>query len=79
MTEYLSSINIIKETDIDFQKKVSSVSYRSFKYLENYLKHLNIDFANAKQYITYIDGSYEHLGILQTSEGYYAFFMYLGE
>ncbi len=79
MTEYLSSIKIIKETDIDFQKKVSSVSYRSFNYLENYLKHLNIDFANAKQYITYIDGSYEHLGILQTSEGYYAFFMYLGE
>ncbi len=76
---YLSSINITKETDIDFRKILSGVSYRSFDYLTNYLKHFNIDFANAKQYITYIDTSYEHLGILQTSEGYYAFFMYLGE
>lgn len=77
--EYLSSINIIKETEIDFQKKVSNFSMRSFDYLISYLKAIEIDFASAKQFITYIDGSYERLGMLQTDQGYYAFFMYLGE
>lgn len=64
--EYLSSINIIKETEIDFQKKVSNFSMRRFDYLMNYLKAIEIDFASAKQFITYIDGSYERLGMLLT-------------
>ena len=50
---------------------------RSDYFIKN-LKSIEIDFSAAKQYITYIDGTYEHLGILQTAGGFYAFFMYMG-
>ena len=78
VNEYLSSVNIVKEDNIDFSRKVSGVSMRRSDYFIENLKSIEIDFAAAKQYITYIDGPYEHLGILQTAEGLYAFFMYMG-
>ena len=78
VNEYLLSVNIVKENDINFEKKVSSVSMRRSDYFLKDLKSIEIDFSAAKQYITYIDGPYEHLGILQTAGGFYAFFKYLG-
>lgn len=78
VNEYLSSINILQEVGIDFSRKVSEVSMQRSDYFLKDLKSIEIDFSAAKQYITYIDGPYEHLGILQTAEGFYAFFMYMG-
>lgn len=78
VNEYLSSINIVQEVDIDFSKRVSNVSMQRSDYFIKNLKSIEIDFSAAKQYITYIDGTYEHLGILQTAGGFYAFFMYMG-
>ena len=78
VNEYLSSINILQEVGIDFSRKVSEVSMQRSDYFIKDLKSIEIDFAAAKQYITYIDGPYEHLGILQTAGGFYAFFMYMG-
>ena len=78
VNEYLSSINIVQEVDIDFSKRVSNVSMQRSDYFIKDLKSIEIDFSAAKQYITYIDGPYEHLGILQTVGGFYAFFMYMG-
>jgi len=78
VNEYLSSINIVQEVDIDFSKRVSNVSMQRSNYFIKDLKSIEIDFSAAKQYITYIDGPYEHLGILQTAGGFYAFFMYMG-
>ncbi|WP_352259422.1 hypothetical protein [Psychrobacter sp. TB55-MNA-CIBAN-0194] len=78
VNEYLSSINIVQEDDIDFSKRVSNVSMQRSDYFIKNLKSIEIDFSAAKQYITYIDGTYEHLGILQTAGGLYAFFMYMG-
>ena len=78
VNEYLSSINIVQEVDIDFSKRVSNVSMQRSDYFIKDLKSIEIDFSAAKQYITYIDGPYEHLGILQTAGGFYAFFMYMG-
>ena len=78
INEYLSSINIVQEVDIDFSKKVSEVSMQRSDYFLKDLKSIEIDFSDAKQYITYIDGPYEHLGVLQTAGGFYAFFMYMG-
>ncbi|MBF4488345.1 MULTISPECIES: hypothetical protein [unclassified Psychrobacter] len=78
VNEYLSSINIVQEVDIDFSKRVSNVSMQRSDYFIKDLKSIEIDFSTAKQYITYIDGPYEHLGILQTAGGFYAFFMYMG-
>jgi hypothetical protein len=78
VNEYLSSINIVQEVDIDFSKRVSNVSMQRSDYFIKNLKSIEIDFSAAKQYITYIDGTYEHLGILQTAGGLYAFFMYMG-
>lgn len=78
INEYLSSINIVQEVDIDFSKKVSEVSMQRSDYFLKDLKSIEIDFADAKQYVTYIDGPYEHLGVLQTAGGFYAFFMYMG-
>ncbi len=78
VNEYLSSINIVQEVDIDFSKRVSNVSVQRSDYFIKNLKSIEIDFSAAKQYITYIDGTYEHLGILQTAGGFYAFFMYMG-
>lgn len=76
--EYLSSINIVQEVGIDFSKKVSEVSMQRSDYFIKNLKSIEIDFSAVKQYITYIDGPYEHLGVLQTAGGFYAFFMYMG-
>ncbi|WP_201550720.1 hypothetical protein [Psychrobacter fjordensis] len=78
VNEYLSSINILQEVGIDFSRKVSEVSMQRSDYFIKDLKSIEIDFAAAKQYITCIDGTYEHLGILQTAGGLYAFFMYMG-
>ena len=78
VNEYLSSINIVQEVDIDFSKRVSNISMQRSDYFIKNLKSIEIDFSAAKQYITYIDGPYEHLGILQTAGGFYAFFMYMG-
>ena len=78
VNEYLSSINIVQEVDIDFSKRVSNISMQRSDYFIKNLKSIEIDFSAAKQYITYIDGTYEHLGILQTAGGFYAFFMYMG-
>ncbi|MGM8938788.1 hypothetical protein ACS8E2_08850 [Psychrobacter glaciei] len=78
VNEYLSSINIVQEVDIDFSKRVSNVSMQRSDYFIKDLKSIEIDFSTAKQYITYIDGPYERLGILQTAGGFYAFFMYMG-
>ena len=78
VNEYLSSINIVQEVYIDFSKRVSNVSMQRSNYFIKDLKSIEIDFSAAKQYITYIDGPYEHLGILQTAGGFYAFFMYMG-
>lgn len=78
VNEYLSSVNIVKEDNIDFSKKVSGVSMRRSDYFIENLKSIEIDFAAAKQYITYIDGPYEHLGVLEVDDGFYAFFKYLG-
>ena len=78
VNEYLSSINIVQEVDIDFSNRVSNVSMQRSDYFIKTLKSIEIDFSAAEQYITYIDGTYEHLGILQTAGGFYAFFMYMG-